>query len=217
MAKTYTIQKGDCVESVARKFGFGDFRIIYDHPNNAALKQKRPKPNLLVAGDELFIPDIELKDESGATEMRHSFELVTKKVKLRLVLKDDKDQPFADKQYELKVGNKEYTGSTDSTGYLEHEITPSAKTGELKLHTEDEKLKVLTWNLQIGALEPPDTTRGVQERLKNLGFYYGSASGRVGKRTKAAIKAFKKKKNMTVDENIDDELRGKLRDSHDKK
>lgn len=217
MAKTYTIQKGDCVESVSRKFGFGDFRIIYDHPNNAELKQKRPKPNLLVAGDEVFIPDIELKEESGSTESRHSFELVTKPVKLRMVLKDDKDQPFADKQYELKVGDQEYTGNTDSSGYFEHEISPGAKSGELKLHTEDDKLKVLTWNLQIGALEPPDTTRGVQERLKNLGFYYGSASGRVGKRTKTAVKAFKKKKNMTVNETIDDELRGKLRDSHDKK
>ena len=131
--------------------------------------------------------------------------------------KDDKDQLFSDKKYELKIGNKEYSGNTDSTGYFEHEIQPVAKTGELKLHTEDEKLKVLTWNLNIGALDPTDTVQGVQERLKNLGFYYGSASGRVGKRTKAAVKAYRKKNNMTVNEDIDDELRGKLRDSHDKK
>jgi N-acetylmuramoyl-L-alanine amidase len=217
MAEIYTAKKSDCFESIAKKFGFGDYKVIYDHPKNAELKQKRPKPNLLAAGDKVFIPDKEVKEESCATEQKHSFQIITKKVKLRLVLKDDKGNFFADKKYELKVAKKLFQGSTDGKGFIEQEIPADAVKGQLKLFTEDEKLKVLTWDLALGSLDPVETDLGVQGRLRNLGFYYGSLTGRIDDRTKAAVEAYQSKNSMTPNGTVDDALRGKLRDSHDKK
>lgn len=217
MAFTYTVQKGDCFESIAKRFGFGDYKVIYNHAQNAALKLKRPNPNLLVQGDRVFIPDKELKEESCATEQRHKFQITTKKVKLRIVVKDDKGVFFGDKKYELKIGERLIKGSTDSRGFIEKEIPAGEKSGQLKVFTEDEKLKVLTWNLGIGHLNPVDNDEGVQGRLKNLGFYAGSVNGRVDDKTKEAVKIFKKKNSLPDDSTIDDAVRSKLRNSHDKK
>ena len=217
MAITYTVQKGDCFESIAKRFGFGDYKVIYNHSQNAALKAKRPKPNLLIAGDRVFIPDKELKEESCATEQRHRFQILAQKVKLRIVVKDDKENFLADKKYELKLGDKLIEGSTDGRGFIEKEIPAGVKSGQLKVFTEDEKLKVLTWDLGIGHLNPHDNDEGVQGRLKNLGFYGGAVNGRVDAKTSGAVKAFQKKNGMTDNGTIDDAVRSKLRDLHDTK
>lgn len=217
MAFKYTVQKGDCFESIAKRFGFGDYKVIYNHPQNAALKAKRPKPNLLFPGDRIFIPDKELREESCATEQRHKFQIITKKVKLRIVVKDDKGNFFGDKKYELKIGDKLIEGSTDGSGFIEKEIPADVKSGQLKVFTEDEKLKVLTWDLGVGHLNPHEEDSGAQGRLKNLGFYGGAVDGRVDAKTANAVKSFQKKNGMTDNGTIDDAVRNKLRDLHDKK
>jgi Putative peptidoglycan binding domain/LysM domain len=218
MAETYTVQKGDCLESIAKRFGFGDYKVIYNHPSNAALKQKRPKPNLLQAGDSVFIPDKELKEENCATDQKHKFQFIRKKVKLRIIVKDDQGNFFADKKYELKLGEKILKGSTDGKGFLEQEIPADINQGELKVFTEDPKLKVMTWNLGLGSLGPVEENDGIQGRLKNLGYYFDAINGQVGsEKSKSAIKAFQGKNSMTKTGDIDDSLRNKLRDLHDKK
>jgi hypothetical protein len=218
MPETYTVQKGDCLESIAKQFGFGDYKVIYNHPNNAALKQKRPKPNLLQAGDSVFIPDKELKEENCATDQKHKFQVIRKKVKLRIIVKDDQGNFFADKKYELKLGEKTLKGSTDGKGFLEQEIPADIKQGDLKVFTEDPKLKVMTWNLGLGNLGPVEENDGIQGRLKNLGFYFDTINGQVdSEKSKSAIKAFQGKNSMTKTGDIDESLRNKLRDLHDKK
>ncbi len=218
MPETYTVVKGDCFENIAKRFGFGDYKVLYNHPQNADLKRKRPQPNLLAVGDKIFIPDKNLGEESCATEKRHTFQILAKKVKLRVVVKDDKGRFFADKKYELKVGLKVFNGNTDGRGFIEQEIPADAKRAILKVFTEDEKLKVLTWHLAVGSLGPVDTDYGVHGRLKNLGFYSGSLDGKTDdKKTKDSVEVFQKKNSMTVNGNVDDALRNKLRETHDKK
>jgi N-acetylmuramoyl-L-alanine amidase len=218
MAETYIARKNDCMASIAKKFGFGDYKIIYNHPQNAELKRKRPNPNLLVEGDKVFIPDKNLGEESCATEQKHRFELKQPKTKLRLVIKDDQGNPISGKRYELKIGDKVFKGNTDGKGFFEQQIPAEATKGTLKVFTENEKLKVLSWELSIGELEPVDTNLGIQGRLRNLAFYFGTLSGKIDTpQTKDAIKNFKKKNNLDPNENVDDALRSKLRDSHDKK
>lgn len=41
MAKYHTVQQGECFSSLASKYGFKDYRSIYDHSENAELKEKR--------------------------------------------------------------------------------------------------------------------------------------------------------------------------------
>src|SRR3990167_4865350 len=48
-------------------------------------------------------------------------------------------------------------------------------------------------------LKSTDRTRQIQAALKNAGFYKGEIDGRVGPRTKAAIRAFQKAKKLNPD------------------
>lgn len=203
--------------SIAKRFKFGDYKIIYNHPQNAALKQKRPKPNLLAAGDKVFVPDIEVREESGATDQKHTFELITQKVKFRVVVKDDKDQFFADKKYELEIDGSKLEGNTDTRGFIEQEIPADARQGKLKLFTDDENLKILVWDVALGSLAPSETDEGSKGRLKNLNFYFGEVVGTVDPKTKEATKAFQKKNSLTESGDFNSETRNRLRDKHDVK
>jgi hypothetical protein len=57
MATNYTVRPGDTLGKIAARYGFSNYREIYDHPANAAFKAKRPNPNLIFPGDVIVIPD----------------------------------------------------------------------------------------------------------------------------------------------------------------
>ncbi|MCC9604140.1 LysM peptidoglycan-binding domain-containing protein [Stieleria sp. JC731] len=51
----YTVQKGDTLSLIGRDHGV-DWKKIYQHANNAAFRTKRPDPNRISVGDQIFIP-----------------------------------------------------------------------------------------------------------------------------------------------------------------
>ena len=71
MSTEYIIKQGDCLVSIARKHGFDDWRVIYNHPDNAAFKQEHPDPNLIYPGELLMIPDLDPGGATGPTEKRN--------------------------------------------------------------------------------------------------------------------------------------------------
>lgn len=62
MAENYTVVWGDTLTKIAKNHGFDDWRVIYNHPSNAAFKAKRPNPDKIFVGDVIVIPDL-----SGST------------------------------------------------------------------------------------------------------------------------------------------------------
>ena len=56
MAITYVVKTGDNLTSIARKFNFKSWQELYNHPDNAEFRRKRPNPNIIFTGDELRIP-----------------------------------------------------------------------------------------------------------------------------------------------------------------
>lgn len=54
---TYMIQKGDTLTGIAKRHGVPDWRHIYSHPNNAALRRLSPDPDLIHPGHRLFLPE----------------------------------------------------------------------------------------------------------------------------------------------------------------
>jgi hypothetical protein len=57
MPKNYTVISGDTLTKIAKQHGFDDWRVIYNHPSNAAFKAKRPNPDKIFPGDVIVIPD----------------------------------------------------------------------------------------------------------------------------------------------------------------
>ncbi len=192
MATYHTVKQGDCLSSIAKQYGFTDYRTIYDDGNNAQLKQERPDPNLLFPGDRVYIPNKVQKNEPAATGTHHTFELRSSRVFLNLAIHVDQE-PLANAEYDLLLGGAKIHGVTDSRGLLREEIETSVEFGKLVFQTPP-----MEWDLQIGCLDLVNKVTGIQQRLNNLGFACGKADGQIGPRTKAAIRQFQGNRNLKV-------------------
>lgn len=163
---TKRIGAGDSLPSIATTSGF-TWETLWDRPENAELKALRKNPNTLREGDEVFIPEIEKRQESCATEERHTFKRLGDPVKFKLQLKR-MGQPRKDEPFVMMIDGKIVEGTTDGDGKLEVFIPGNARTAVLHLNEGKEK-----HNIRIGRLDPIDELSGIKQRLNNLGFPAG--------------------------------------------
>jgi hypothetical protein len=216
MAEMHTVEQGECLSSIAKEFGFSDWRTIYNHAQNADFRRLRPNPNLIFPGDRIFIPDKQTKDEARATDAEHPFQLNVKTTTVRIRLRDEKDEPFKNKKIKLVIAGETQESSTPDDGMIQMEVPADARSGQLTVwFTDDTTRPGFVWNLKIGHLDPPETNSGVQARLKNLGFDCGPVDGIVGPRTKAALKGFQSTHGLSESGAVDDATRDALRQKHD--
>jgi N-acetylmuramoyl-L-alanine amidase len=202
----YIVGAGESIPSIAKDNGFF-WQMLWNHPDNADLKAKRKDPNVLMEGDEVTIPDPQLRQESGATEARHKF--VRKgephMFKLRLMRMN---KPRANEAYVLKLDGKLIRGQTDATGLLQQSIPGNAKGGRLLLKNGKEQYPIC-----IGGMDPVDEISGLQHRLNNLGFPC-EMDGNLGPRTKRALLQFQAQNNLPATGKPDDATKGKLSSMH---
>lgn len=184
---TYTVAQGECISSIADKTGFF-WDTIWNHPNNANLKELRQNPNALLAGDELFIPDKRKKEESCEPTRRHVFRILGIPVKFNLRVLDADGNPRAGIPYTLSIDGKKKQGTIPNDGQLSQIIAPDAKKAVLTLTPPDCPQEV--YNFDLGYMNPSDNLAGVQARLTNLGYYKGAINGNLDDATSAAIRAF---------------------------
>src|SRR5262249_48885762 len=154
---------------------------------NAALKGKRANANVLVVGDEITIPDKELKEIDKATGAAYKFTVKTLKTTLVVILQDETGAAISGKKYELVVDGDDktkLTGSTPGDGKIEAKIEADAKQAELKLFlVEGAGIDGYLFKIDLGQLEHESTLRGVQARLLNLGFDCGSVTDTLDDKT----------------------------------
>lgn len=217
MATNHSASQGECLSSIANQYGFSSYRTIYDHPNNADLKRKRPSPNVIYPGDTLYIPDKELKEASKPTDQKHKFKLKKETVVLRLVVKNDEDQPYANMRYQLKVDDQIFNGNTGGDGKIEQKIPADARAGELAIFSAGGGTQnaIAIFTLELGELDPVEEATGIQARLNNLGFDCGAVDGIIGPLTQEALRSFQQKHSLNVTGDADTGTRNKLRQMHD--
>lgn len=201
----HTAGENDCFINIADRFGFS-WKTLWNHPNNAELRQKRKDPYLLYAGDVVHVPDRELKEVARATEKRHRFKKITETVLLRLRLLED-GQPRKNLSYTLEVEGLTFKGKTDGNGKLEHKIPARATVGRL-ITAEDNYL------LDIGRLDPISEIAGVQQRLSNLGYLGHASNGVVTEETRAALQAYQEKHGLEANGEITEQTRNSLIGAH---
>ena len=211
----YIIQQGDYISKIAADRGFSDYKTIWDHGNNAALKQLRTTPNVLLPGDKLYIPDKEVRTEVRSTDAKHEFVLSGKPLKLRVVIHDMEDKPVSGKPVDLKVtGSPDVTPlTTDGTGKVERDIEKTAAAGTLKL--KDTGLPIdLDLTLQIGHLDPVDSVTGQKGRLNNLGYDAGEINDEMTLQFKSAVEEFQCDQKLSVDGDCGKGTQAKLKQVH---
>lgn len=199
------VGKGESTSSIAKKNGFF-WKTVWDHPENAELRQKRKDPNVLFENDEIFIPEKKKKEVSKGTNAEHTFTLKGEPCKLKMRLMKQK-QPRANESYVLDIDGTLTNGTTDGDGNVEVFIPPQAKNGRLLFRSGQEVI-----NLSLDALDPVDTITGVQHRLNNLGFSCGGERGELGEKTKEALKKFQIEYKLQVTGEADNATKSKLRE-----
>jgi Putative peptidoglycan binding domain/LysM domain len=194
MTGYYTIKQGDYLPSIAKQFGFSDYRTIWDDPRNAELKEQRENPNVLFPGDFLYIPDRSLRVETRHTDARHKFVLHRPAVRLRLVLEDFLERPIANAQCDLVLEGEVFHITTDGGGKIEQPIRPDTRSALLIIHDAQTPYDGEQIPIQIGYLDPVDETSGQLARLDNLGFFAGDAD-----QFESAVEEFQCDNGLAVD------------------
>ncbi|HZV00718.1 MAG TPA: peptidoglycan-binding protein [Planctomycetota bacterium] len=217
MGKTHNVAEGDTLASIAEKYGFRSWRTIYDHPDNASLRSKRPNPMVLAAGDTVAIPDKRVREVVCETNKRHTFKLKALKVTVNLQLTNPDGVPYAKKKYRLVIDGKSYEGETTDDGHVIQEVPPSAKKGELTLWKSDTNTNdQITWNLSLGTLAPIDTNKGVKARLHNMGYDPGEVNDTIDDQAKEAIKHFQTDHGLEPKGELDDKTRKAIDEAYGK-
>jgi hypothetical protein len=219
MGVHYAVRQGECLSSIAKKCGFPDYATIYSDPKNAAFRKKRPNPNVIFPGDNLYIPDRNVKEIPCATDQPHRFILTEKTVYLRLCLQDDLHQPYRNTKYRLRVESVDFTGATDSAGMLKQKIPADAVDGEITIFPFPDDLSDpgYTFTLMVGHLDPIDEDSGVDARMTNLGFGPQNTDDPepADHDRGEALKAFQDRFGLKITGVADDATRQKLRALHD--
>ena len=200
----HVVEQGDCLSSIGAKYGFFPL-TLWNHAENAELKELRKDPNVLLEGDVVVIPEKTIKEESCATEQKHKFKKkgTPAKIKIRLMLDDE---PRKNEPYKLNIDGKWIKdGKTDGDGYLECSVPAEAKSGELRVGSGTD---MQIYQLGLGTLDPVNTESGAEDRLKGLG--YGIEEGEL----ESALKAFQEKEKLNASGALDAATQAKLKERY---
>jgi N-acetylmuramoyl-L-alanine amidase len=217
MGRWVEAKAGDCITSIAADHGFREPNTIYNAPENAELRKKRPDPSQLVAGDRVFIPDRKVKEILCKTGQRHLFKAKTLWGHVRLNLHDELGKPYGGKKYKLVVMGTTHEGTTGPDGLVDQRVPPNAHEAQLTLYVvEGKEEEALKFKLEIGDLRPATTIEGIRDRLRNLGYDVGGDEerGHVGRRTAAAIEEFQAAAGLPQSGEMDDATRSALLAAH---
>lgn len=211
----HTVKQGDTLISIAHEHGFRDWEFIWQHASNASLREQRADPQVLVPGDVVHVPEKTTKEVEVATNERHSFVAKVLCARFEAVLRDESGNPLTNCRYQLEIEGLSRQGYTDDEARVGIDLPPDAKRGVLKVWATSPTARTLTWNLQLGSLEPIDTTAGVQARLSNLGFYQGKIDGQASDELRRALRDFQIVYGLELTGEADDATRAKLAEIHD--
>lgn len=194
----HTVKRGESLSRIAHQFGVKNWKKLWDHPKNEALRKKRKDPNVLLVGDEVAIAGVVVHELVVPTDQVHRILITQREVTVRLRLQDLARAPWSgvDYDYSYEHGGRtiEKPGSapTNGEGFLEESVPITVR--EVMVTLRKRRMRIL---LQVDALDPArdaDTNQpvlsGVQMRLAALGYSPGPESRDWTDRPREALAAF---------------------------
>jgi N-acetylmuramoyl-L-alanine amidase len=199
----HKVRRGECMASIAAKYGFSDYRDIYQDPANAALKAKRPNPSLLFPGDLIEIPERKPTIFECETGKTHAFELKLPKRMLSLRLEEMTGTAIGEMPVKLVTSDRQtFDIVTDKAGNLRQPLPLTTKWVTLYAGSMVRHIRIADLNPMRDA--PDGGVSGIQARLKNLGFFAGTPDGRMGPETEDALADFRASLPQDPGENMND-------------
>lgn len=203
----HSVRQGECLSTIAAAYGL-PWKLIWDAPENKALRNRRRDPNVLYPGDQVFVPKPTPKSVTGATSAKHVFKVEGELPVLRLRLTASL-QPLADEPYAIEFDGQTLEGRTDGEGKLEHPLPTRVSSVTLRLPERRQR-----YALSLGHIDPADTVSGAQARLRNLHLYEGPAHGQLDADTAAALRDFQRIEGLDETGEVDEDTAMKLRQVH---
>jgi N-acetylmuramoyl-L-alanine amidase len=206
----YVVRQGDCMESIAHRYGFF-WETLWNDAGNRALKETRKDPNALLPGDRVHIPDKRRREETGATDQRHRFRRLGVPSELYLVLKDEDDEPRSGVNYSISIDGRHESGTTNADGEVRHAIPPDARKCILRIGDGEDAEE---YEVAIGHIDPITENSGVRGRLANLGYLPPGEAGGDDPPPEAAVRAFQEKAGIEPTGIVDEQTQQALEDEH---
>jgi hypothetical protein len=215
----HAVKQGEHISGIAWQHGFPSYKELWDHPKNAALKKLRKNPNVLFPGDEVFVPDRELRVEVRPTDQMHKFRLASTPLLVRLVLDRVYDRPYAQTSSVLRLEMSRFDKQTDGSGKIEHPIPKTLQDGAV---TVKDHLSVRGATipvdrdipLKVGHLDPVEERSGQEARLANLGYYRGPDDPIDEDEFLSAVEEFQCEHKLAVDGKCGPQTQAKLVSVH---
>lgn len=206
------------IQTIAFVNGIRDWRAIWDHPENARLRETRPNPLLLAHGDAVFVPDDTGSVVVARTGSLARFQMAPEPSDLRsvsLIIRDSRGNPFVEKRFQLSYGDGLMEGMTSDRGEINCFIPYNQSAPILSVFPRDgnDRLK-LVWPLQLGWLEPVDTVAGIKGRLHNLGYRIETIDNTESIDLHEAVRLFRARNSLPVSQEIDSQFRQRLQEDH---
>lgn len=204
-SRVHIVRQGDCLASIAARHGVATVDELYEHPDNAELRQQRSSPHMLAPGDVVHLPPADAEAFTMEVGGVNRFRGRVARVPIEVVLRDRAGNPLANLRYELWAGGEPIAGTTDGNGAVRTTIPASRREATLLLLGDDGRL-LRTLALTPGHLDPHDTESGARGRLHNLGYRDHDE--------RAATTAFQRAEGLSETGELDDETQAKLRERH---
>ena len=201
----HKVIKGEHLVGIANRYGLPTDRIWFA-PENRDLRSQRVNPNMLCPGDCIFIPELQLNRVDAATDKKHRFRFIEKKLWLRLDVSNLLNRDLAGASCTVVTESETIETAVSGSGEIECAIPPTAS----KVTIEIEQFR---FPLLVGAIDPPDEKSGSLERLKNLGYMTGTDADDEGD-LDAAIRKFQLENELPVTGTFEEATVDKLVEIH---
>jgi hypothetical protein len=180
----WVARQGDCIYSIAARTGH-HWRTLWEHPQNESLRTAGRDPGILLPGDRVFVPPLEVKSVLLASGKRHRVVVDGQTVMLRIRLDDADGEPLANTPYRLEVAGQQLPVRTDDDGCFEVAVPSAAAQASLVDVATGE-----TFVLQLGHMDPRGTPGAIRKRLANLGYDPNAPEGELDEHVRALLAEF---------------------------
>lgn len=214
----HKVVQGECLISIAQKYGVANWRTIYDAPENEEFKKLRKNPNMICPGDIVHIPLLTGTKQPAKLNQKTTYVLKKAKGFLSICLIDKKSNPLSDVPYDVSFFKTErdqkgeplktITGvKTGADGYVEQPLPKDAKFALISYSPYPTRPSLkLKMGLKVGELDDPSTELGMRSRLNHFGFFSGD--GRMNEQDQemfeTQLAGFKSKYKLSDDSSVID-------------
>ncbi len=202
--RVHIVRAGECLTTIAAHHGLS-WQSVWEHRDNASLRERRGHPGVLRAGDRVHLPAPSEPSLNVSPGGSHRFKGTRGRAEVHLSVGG------ASRPYRLEADGETIEGQTGDGGSINATVGAQVREAMLILDPDSDREERIP--IVIGQLDPIDTVRGVKQRLHNLGHDLEPEGNDVTPELEHAVAAFREERDLG-EGGLDGAVREALLDAH---